>query len=244
MYIEDQGAGDGDIKITVEGEEYTAEANYDLDHDGVDDTVAVMTDDGFVAYIDQNHDGVADVTQTVNGDGEVVSQARFDPSTGQWHGEQPDQHPQPGPPDDHGGQQMVIDAPDGQHPVGPATEDTDGDGRPDTAVVPTDHGTMLVTDFDGDGSADQVVEVTDTGDVTVRHHAPDGQWEVVQQGKVGQDGSFQPHPPAGPPGAADDKVWTDDRAWSFDRPAPHDPAPVQQAADDARPRPDSDVLWS
>lgn len=56
MYVEDTGAGDGDIRVTVEGEEYTAEANYDLDGDGIDETVTVMTDDGFVAYTDQDAD--------------------------------------------------------------------------------------------------------------------------------------------------------------------------------------------
>lgn len=52
MYIEETGANDGDIKISVEGEEYTAEANFDLDGDGVDETVAVMADDGYVGYVE------------------------------------------------------------------------------------------------------------------------------------------------------------------------------------------------
>lgn len=93
MYIEETGAGDGDIKVTVEGEEYTAEANYDLDGDGVDETVAVLTDDGYVAYIDENADGQADLMQSINADGVVVEQARFDAGTGKWTGEAPEQHP-------------------------------------------------------------------------------------------------------------------------------------------------------
>lgn len=82
MYIEETGANDGDIKISVEGEEYTAEANFDLDGDGVDETVAVMADDGYVGYVDENADGAADVMQTVDANGQVVSQARFDAATG------------------------------------------------------------------------------------------------------------------------------------------------------------------
>ncbi|MEU5851646.1 DUF6802 family protein [Saccharopolyspora shandongensis] len=215
MYIEETGAGDGDIKVTVEGEEYTAEANYDLDGDGIDETVAVMTDDGYVAYIDDDGDGQADVMQSINSDGVVVEQARFDAETGAWTGEAPQQHPGGADPEDQQhGRSMVIDTPQGDMQVGPATEDTNQDGIADTAVVETEAGgTMLVTDVDGDGSADQVVEISQTGDVTISHHTGDGQWTVVEQGKMTGDGQYAPNQATGA---------TDDAAWTFDDAAqPH-----------------------
>jgi hypothetical protein len=246
MYIEETGAGDGDIKVTVEGEEYTAEANYDLDGDGVDETVTVLTDDGFVAYIDENTDGEADVMQSIDADGVVVEQARFDPETGKWVGEAPDQHPGSTAPQDQG-QSMVIDTPQGDMQVGPATEDTNSDGLADTAVVETEAGgTMLVTDVDGDGSADQVVEISQTGDVTISHHTGDGQWTVVEQGKMTDDGQYAPNPATGA---------TDDATWTFDETAqPH--ATTAEVADKqganqqgggrggAAGKPDSDDAWS
>jgi hypothetical protein len=209
VYIEETGAGDGDIKVIVEGEEYTAEANYDLDGDGMDETVAVMTDDGYVAYIDENADGQADVMQNIDADGVVVEQARFDAETGNWSSEAPEQHPGGADPQqqDHG-QSMIIDTPQGDMQVGPATEDTNQDGIADTAVVETEAGgTMLVTDVDGDGSADQVVEISQTGDVTISQHTGDGQWTVVEQGKMTDDGQYAPNPANGA---------TDDAAWTFD----------------------------
>ncbi|WP_344685384.1 DUF6802 family protein [Saccharopolyspora taberi] len=244
MYIEETGAGDGDIKITVEGEEYTAEANYDLDGDGVDETVAVMTDDGHVAYVDENHDGRADVMQTIDADGVVVEQARFDAGTGDWTAEDPQQHPGGGDPrQDPNAQQMVVDLPQGDVQVGPATEDTNNDGVADTAVVQDEAGTHLVTDFDGDGSADQIVDINPAGDVTISQHTGDGQWTVVEQGRL--DGQkYTPNPATGA---------TDDATWSFGEPEPQpEPQPEPHAGraggsaggrGGAAPA-DSDALWS
>jgi hypothetical protein len=248
VYIEETGAGDGDIKVTVEGEEYTAEANYDLDGDGMDETVAVMTDDGYVAYIDENADGQADLMQTINADGVVVEQARFDAETGNWTGEAPQQHPDgTDPQQQEHGQSMIIDTPQGDMQVGPATEDTNQDGIADTAVVETEAGgTMLVTDVDGDGSADQLVEISQTGDVTISQHTGDGQWTVVEQGKMTDDGQYAPNPATGA---------TDDAAWTFDEAAQPHAATIdtgdQQGEQDAGRRgggaagkADSDDAWS
>ncbi|MDA3644692.1 hypothetical protein LZ318_23975 [Saccharopolyspora indica] len=244
MYIEEQGAGDGDIKVTVEGEEYTAEANYDLNGDGVDDTVAVMTEDGYVAYVDETGDGQADIMQTINADGVVVDQARYDAGTGKWAGEAPQQHPGGMDPQQDQGRAMVIDTPQGDMQVGPATEDTNSDGIADTAVVETESGgTMLVTDVDGDGSADQVVEISQTGEVTISHHTGDGQWTVVEQGQVTGDGQYAPSPAAGA---------TDDATWNLDQPSAGGAGGPEHAANGAQAsapsgakgaRPDSDDVW-
>ncbi|SFS85972.1 DUF6802 family protein [Saccharopolyspora flava] len=220
VYIEETGAGDGDIKVTVDGEEYTAEANYDLDGDGLDETVAVMTDDGgHVAYIDDDADGRADLMQTISADGQVLDQARFHADTGEWTAETPQQHPGTG---EHSGddRQMVVDTPQGDVQVGPATEDTNSDGVADTAVVQSENGnTVMLTDVDGDGSADQVVEITTTGDVTISHHTGEGEWTVVEQGRIGDNGQYAPNQAAS---ATDDATWTFDEPELQPRPAPAD----------------------
>ncbi|RCW47124.1 hypothetical protein DFQ14_101468 [Halopolyspora algeriensis] len=190
MYVEDTGAGDGDIQITVEGAEYTAEANVDLDGDGIDDTVATMTDDGFVAYTDADVDGGADVVRTFGPEGTVLDQARYAQDRGLWISEQP-QHPVAGR---AGREPMVVDTPQGERRIGPATEDTDDDGRLDTTIVDTGGGRMLVTDIDGDGTADQAVEVDSTGEVTVAQHTGDGQWTVVEEGGIAREGGRAPDP--------------------------------------------------
>lgn len=258
MYIEETGTGDGDIKITVEGEEYTAEANYDLDNDGIDETVAVMTDQGFAAYIDEDADGVADLMQTVNPDGEVVNQARYAESSGEWIAERPDQHPHGEHPNDQAdGRSMVVDTPEGDKQVGPATEDSNNDGKADTAIVQTDNGTTLVTDVDGDGAADQMVELDDSGGVTISHHTGEGEWTVVEEGRIDQQGQYTVDPNAGA---------TDDATWNLDhQPTAREQGQTQQgqtqqdgaqegaqgggakrsgASSGREAGPDSDSLWS
>jgi hypothetical protein len=245
VYIEETGAGDGDIKVTVDGAEYTAEANQDLDGDGVDDAVTVMTDDGHVAYVDENTDGAADIMQTVDAHGTVVEQARFDTATGRWVAEAPHQQPQHDEPHDPGS--MVVDTPHGDQRIGPATEDTNNDGKADTAIVETDTGTMLVTDVDGDGSADQMVEVDGTGEVTISHHTGDGQWTVVEEGRIDQNGQYTPNP-------LSSALGTDDATWTFDEPGPggqpahahQEPAtpPVPPGAPNPAPPPDDDSVWA
>lgn len=224
VYIEETGAGDGDIKVTVDGEEYTAEANYDLDGDDLDETVAVMTDDGYVAYVDENADGQADLMQTITKEGQVVEQARFNADTGEWTAEEPHQNPG-GAPEGHPdeGKQMVMDTPQGDVQVGPATEDTNSDGIADTAVVQSENGnTVLVTDVDGDGSADQVVEITQTGDVIISHHTGDGEWTVVEQGQIGDNGQYAPNQAAS---ATDDATWTFDEPEFQPKPPPAEAGP-------------------
>lgn len=231
MYIEETGQGDGDIKITVEGEEYTAEANYDLDGDGIDDAAVVVSDDGHVAYVDENADGRADLMQTANADGAVVEQARFQAETGDWVGESP--AAPHGPPEERGGDPVVVETVMGELRLGPATEDTDGNGRADTAVVTTGTGTVLATDVDGDGSADQLVEITDQGEVVVSRHAGNGEWDVVEESSLDATSGFAP----------DAAVGTDDATWSFDEDREQERSSGRGGASGGA-RPDSDALWA
>lgn len=247
MYVEDTGTGDGDIQVTVEGEEYIAEANYDLDGNGIDETAAVMTEDGFVAYTDEDADGAADIVRTIDSEGNVVSQARYEESRGHWVSEQPQQQLQQQPVADHPRGQaeaatMTVDTPQGDRQVGPPTEDTDNDGRPDTAIVRTGSGRMMVTDVDGNGTADQVVEVSDTGEVTVAHHTGGGHWAVVEEGRAGQEGGYVPNSVVS---------GTEDAAWEVEQEPPGcRPTGYWRAGDDqadstwgSDPAWDSDSAW-
>lgn len=208
MYVDETGASDGELKVTVEDEEYTAEATYDLDHDGVDESAVVETDDGgHLAFSDTDGDGDADLMSTFDKDGELVGQARFDERSGEWVAVEPS--------DDHtkqtnqnAGKSIVVDVEGGaDQNVGPATEDTDGDGTADTAVVKDEQGdTWLFTDVDGDGKADLATEITADGEVTMSKHTAEDEWTEVEHGRIDENGKYAPD---GRSGLAEDgdEVW-------------------------------------
>lgn len=76
---------DDEMTVTVQGEDYEVHENYDLDHDGHNDTAVIQTDDGgAVAFTDSDHDGHADVAVEVDDHGNVVGAARYDEGTGEW----------------------------------------------------------------------------------------------------------------------------------------------------------------
>jgi hypothetical protein len=74
----------------------------------------------------------------------------------------PDAHvePDPGPAD------LLVAGPDGPHVLGPATVDSDADGRVDTAVVPGPDALALGTDLDGDADVDVLTLVHRDGTST------------------------------------------------------------------------------
>lgn len=236
MYVEDTGSGDGDIRINVDGSEYTAEANYDLDENGVDETVAVLTDDGYLAYTDSDSDGAADIMRSIDDQGNVVERARFDEASGEWVPEQPDGSATQDPREDAAGQPMVVDTPQGDREVGPPTEDTNNDGRPDTTVVDTDGGQMLVTDVNGDGAADQMVRINDSGEVTVAKHTGDGEWTVVDQGRFDGSGQYASGQTETPVTGAEDWLWEPNEHAEPD-PSGH------QNPDAGKTDPASDSFW-
>lgn len=169
------------------------------------------------------------------------------------------------------GGSLLLDTPQGVRDVGPATEDTNGNGRPDTAVVDEGRGMLLVTDMDGDAAADQTVRVEDTGGVTVSRHTGPGQWTVVEQRGVGQgaaqgagqdapDAAGEPVPAGGSaPSSSDDAAWALGEPTAVppaqpaplqpvpgqaapEQPAPEQPVPARQPSDAARP--DADAVWA
>lgn len=150
------------------------------------------------------------------------------------------------------GGSLLLDTPQGVRDVGPATEDTNGDGRPDTAVVDEGGGMLLVTDLDGDAAADQTVRIEDTGGVTVSRHTGPGQWTVVEQRGVGEgapqgmpDAAGEPAPAAGSAPST-----TDDAAWALGEPPaphpaqPHSPQPLPARQPSGAARPDADAVWA
>jgi hypothetical protein len=201
-----------DLTVTVEDEEYQAEAVVDFNDDGVQDTAMVETDDGAIAFTDTDDDGRADLMTQLDADGDVVAQARFDESTGQWVHIDADQafHTGTG--------SMTVDSPEGETVVGAPTHDTDHDGRADSVVVQAPDGdTMIFTDADGDGDADYTTEITGDGRVTVAEHTGDGEWTEIEYGEL--DGAPDSAPEAGGDNRhAESGTVAEEGSWSATQP--------------------------
>lgn len=81
---------------------------------------------------------------------------------------EPDPIPVPG---------LLLDAPDGPHPLGPPTVDSDADGRADTTVLTEPDALDLATDLDADGRVDVLTTLgADGRAVTVEYGAGD-RWD-------------------------------------------------------------------
>jgi hypothetical protein len=196
VYIDNSGADGHELKIEVDGHEYTEEATESYHHDGAMDTADVDGDDGgHTAYTDTDHDGTADLATRYDNTGHVVGEAHYDSATGQWT---------------QSGSGMTVDTAEGQQNVGPATTDTDGDGTNDTAVVTDAEGnTFLYTDTDGDGKADYAMEIASDGQVTISQHTGDHQWTPVEHGHLDGSGNYQKDSSASPLLS----FGTDDHSW-------------------------------
>src|SRR3954466_16097569 len=91
MWVDESGGSDTDaagteaMTVHVDGQEYQAEVNYDVNDDGVNDTAIIEHDDGTSqAFIDTNHDGEADQSAVLDETGHAVDQAVYDEASGQW----------------------------------------------------------------------------------------------------------------------------------------------------------------
>jgi hypothetical protein len=198
VYIEESA---DDVTVTVEGEDYLAEATVDLDEDGVDDTAVVETDDGAIAFTDTDADGHADLMTQLDANGEIIGQARFEESTGEWVHLDPDAPAagdtgRTGDTDEQaaGGDTgtMTVDTAEGEVQVGTPVHDTDGDGKADSVVVSDSDGdTVIYTDADEDGDADYATELTHDGRIVVSEHTGDGEWTVIERGHIDEHGNYQ-----------------------------------------------------
>jgi hypothetical protein len=199
VYIDNSGADGHELKIEVDGHEYTEEATESLHHDGTMDTADVDgADGGHTAYTDTDHDGTADLATRYDADGHVVGESHYDAATGQWSQASA------------GGSGMTVDTAQGEQNVGPATADTDGDGTNDTAVVTdADGNTILYTDANGDGKADYAMEIAANGQVTISQHTGDHQWTQIEHGHLDGNGNYQKDSSASSvlQFSADDQSW-------------------------------------
>jgi hypothetical protein len=206
VYLDDSGQHH-DIHVTVEGQDYHAEANYDSHHDGITDSVVVETDHGYIEYTDSHHTGDADVMRELDDHGNVVSEAHFDKATGHWVAADP--HASDSGNSHSATSAMVVDTADGDRAVGPATVDTSGSGVPDTAVVHNDDGSVaMYTDTDGDGKADVEVVISKDGEVTILEHSGQHQWTQVEHGHIDSTGTYVPD--AGVTDPTHDSLWAID----------------------------------
>ena len=217
MYIDNGDPGDsGELQIDVDGHEFTEQENYSYSGGGADDSVLdsyelTEANGDHIVYTDEHHDGTADLVTEYDEQGEVLRQAHFE--SGHWVGSGSSDAPPAAPQDStastgdgHGsGETITVDTPAGAHAVGPATVDTDHDGKPDTAVVTDANGdSIMYTDTTGDGQADVATEITTDGHVVIAEHTGPGAWTETQTGHL--DGNGQYHQDGGAGGAFDPRV--------------------------------------
>jgi hypothetical protein len=230
VYIDDGAAGEsGELRIDVDGHEYVEQEDYSYAQDGIVDSVAVETGDGgHIVYTDGDHDGVADVVTEYDAAGDETQQAHYDATTGHWIDVTPtDGSTAPTDPtvqQAQGADTITVDTTNGPVKIGPATVDTNNDGRPDTAVVHDSHGdTVLYTDSHGTGQADVATEITPDGEVVIADHTGEHEWTEVQHGHLTADGQYAtestgatPFTPPVPEAAQQQPVQdvADDRHWS------------------------------
>jgi hypothetical protein len=110
--------------------------------------------------------------------------------------------------DDTSDENITVSTPSGEVDAGEASFDTDGDGKNDTAIVTGEDGTTYAfTDEDGDGDADTAVVIEADGDVTVAKNTGGEDWEVVEQGHLNPDGSYESEGHA----SGSDAAWAESR---------------------------------
>ena len=246
MYVDDETTtddtstdtdtgGQDELTVEIDGEEYAAEENYDMDGDGQNDTAVVETEDGYLAFADTDGDGTADVAVEYDENGEIVAGAEYDESTGEWTAEDVESLPTPtgdgaddadgsgsdstdttdsdddSSTESTGGEDITVDLPGEDVDAGPATYDTDGDGENDTAVVTDSDGTTYAfTDTNGDGEADQAVIIESDGDVTVAEHTGEDEWTTTEEGHIDSSGEYTPDDSgASSSSATSDAVWAE-----------------------------------
>lgn len=197
--FDEDGANDTAVVATEDG---GAIAFADTDHDGVADVAVEYDANGDVvnaAEYDETtgewHEEDVEALPTPTGDGADDSYGTNDDAE-DTYGNDDDSRgsdDSPGTGYEAGEDDMTVDLPGEDVNAGPATYDTDSDGKNDTAVVNgTDGTTYVFTDTDNDGEADEAAVVTPDGDVTIATHTDDDEWTVVEEGHLNADGSYEP----------------------------------------------------
>ncbi|HEX3614164.1 MAG TPA: hypothetical protein VHU88_20940 [Sporichthyaceae bacterium] len=212
MYIDNGDPGDsGELQIDVDGHGFTEQENYSYAQDEVVDSYELTEANGdHLVYTDDDHSGTADLVTEYDTEGDELRQAHFD--AGHWVESGNSGAPTAGDPTaastgdgDGSGETISVDTPSGEHSIGPATVDTNHDGKPDTAVVTDANGdTIMYTDTTGDGQADVATEITADGHVIIAEHTGEHTWTEEQTGHL--DGSGQYHQDAGASGSFDPQL--------------------------------------
>lgn len=191
----DTDAGQDELTVEVDGEEYSVEENYDMDQDGQNDTAVVQTSDGaYVAFADTDSDGTADVAVQYDDQGNVVAGAEYDASTGEWSAESVESLPVPtgdGADDAPGSEEGPGAEDPGATDVSDTTDPADpsGGGGSITVDMPgedVDAGPAKY-DSDNDGTNDSAV-VTDTDGTTYIFTDVDADGEADQAVVIEADG--------------------------------------------------------
>ncbi|HEY4018153.1 MAG TPA: hypothetical protein VGM75_05670 [Pseudonocardiaceae bacterium] len=213
MYIDNGDPGDsGELQIDVDGHEFTEQENYSYTGGQVMDSYELTEANGdHLVYTDEDHSGHADLVTEYNEQGDVVRQAHFESghwvSSGSSNAPPTGTNPSTASTGDGGGTgaTIMVDTPTGEHSVGPATVDTNHDGKPDTAVVTDANGdTIMYTDTNGDGQADVATEITQQGHVVIADHTGQHAWTDEQTGHLDANGQY--HQDGGAGGAFDPQV--------------------------------------
>jgi hypothetical protein len=191
----DTDAGQDELSVEIDGEEYTVEENYDFDQDGQNDMAVVQTSDGaYVAFADTNSDGTADVAVQYDDQGNVVAGASYDATTGEWSAESVESLPTPtgdGAGDATGADEGSAPEDTGATDVSDTTDPTEppAGGESITVDLPgedVDAGPAEY-DSDNDGTNDTVV-VNDTDGTTYIFTDVDGDNEADQATIIEADG--------------------------------------------------------
>ncbi|HEX2132022.1 MAG TPA: DUF6802 family protein [Actinophytocola sp.] len=192
----DTDAGQDELAVEIDGEEYAVEENYDMDGDGHNDTAVVQTESGeAMAFADTDGDGTADVAVQYDENGNVVAGAEYDESTGEWQAESVESLPTPtgdgaddatGSSDTDTGATDVSDTSTDTSTGGSSGGSSDGSMTVDLPGEDVDAGPATY-DTDGDGTNDTSV-VTDAEGTTYAFTDTDADGDADQAVIIEQDG--------------------------------------------------------
>jgi hypothetical protein len=181
----------GHLYVDYEGHHYDAGTiDTDVNHDGRVDTAVIHSPGQEEYYTDRDGDGQADELTIFAPDGDLISHEQLG-ADGHWHEtpyHAPGHNPAPPDPGDNGSAPDTPVLPNDGHiavnyngtryDAGEATMDSNGDGRPDTAIIRSPGQIEYYIDRNGDGKADELTITTPGGDL-ISHEQADpttGRW--------------------------------------------------------------------
>jgi hypothetical protein len=180
----------GDLYVDYEGHHYDAgRIDTDVNHDGRNDTAIIHSPGQNEYYTDRDGDGQADELTIFAPDGHLISHEQLG-ADGHW--DETPYHGMGGAPDAGDGStapppstptlpnegHIAVNYNGTHYDAGTATMDSNGDGRPDTAIIHSPGQIEYYIDRDGDGRADELTITTPSGHL-ISHEQVDpttGRW--------------------------------------------------------------------